>query len=130
MELINQTLTLSPRCRELAGQCIPQHWEENSISLLLNSQSIELLSTATQNELTTALENHFKRSLILHFKQAIFGEQQLQSTPAYYQQQALLIHKQQLIAQLEKDAFVQALKQTFNAVIDENSVRHTTTEES
>jgi hypothetical protein len=130
VELINQTLTLSSRCRELAMQCIPQQWEENNISLLLNNQRIELLGGATQNELTAALENHFKQSLTLQFKPARFSEQQLQSTPAYYQKQALLMHKQQLIAQLEQDAFVQALKQTFNAVIDENSVRRITTEET
>lgn len=129
-ELINQTLTLSPRCRELAAQCIPHSWEENNISLSLNHQQVEFLGNATQNELTAALENHFNQAISLQFKPVKFTEQQLQSTPAYYQKQALLMHKQQLIAQLEQDAFVQALKQTFNAVIDENSVRVITPEET
>lgn len=123
VELINQTLNLSPRCRELAAQCIPNKWEENTISLLLNNQFIEFLGAATQKELTSTLENHLKTGVQLDFKPANFTEQQLRATPAAHQKQILLTQKQQLITQLEQDAFVQALKQTFNAVIDENSVR-------
>lgn len=130
IELINQSLNLSPRCRELASQCLITKWEENTIFLSLNHQFVEYLGGATQNELTAALENHFNQKINVQFKPVKFTEQQLQSTPAYYQKQALLIHKQQLIAQLEQDAFVQALKQTFNAVIDENSVRVITPEGS
>jgi hypothetical protein len=126
--LINQSLHLSPRCRELASQCLITKWEEQSIYLSLNHQFVEYLGGATQNELTSALENHFNRKINLQFKPVKFTEQQLQTTPAVRQKQIAIAHKQKLIAQLEQDPFVKGLKETFNAVIDENSVRVITQE--
>jgi hypothetical protein len=127
--LINQSLNLSQRCRELAAQCLVAKWEENNISLSLNHQFVEFLGGATQNELTTALENHFNQKITLQFKPVRLSEQQLQTTPAARQKQVATAHKQQLIAQLEQDPFVKGLKETFNAVIDEHSVRVITSEE-
>lgn len=105
-------------------------WEEHNISLSLNHQSVELLGGATQNELTAALENHFNQKINLQFKPVRLSEQQLQIIPAARQKQVAFAHKQQLIAQLEQDPFVKGLKETFNAVIDENSVRVITPEET
>ena len=129
VELINQSLNLSPRCRELAAQCLVSKWEENNISLSLNHQFVEFLGGATQNELTTALENHFNQKINLQFKPVRLSEQQLQTTPAARQKQVATAHKQKLIAQLEQDPFVKRLKETFNAVVDEHSVRIITPEE-
>ena len=126
--MINQSLNLSPRCRELAAQCLVSKWEENNLSLSLNHQFVEFLGGATQNELTAALENHFNQKINLQFKPVRLSEQQLQTTPAARQKQIAIAHKKQLIAQLEQDPFVKGLKETFNAVIDENSVRVITPE--
>jgi hypothetical protein len=128
VELVNQALNLSHRCRELAAQCIPNKWEENTLSLLLNNQFIEFLGSATQKELTAALENHLKKTILIDFKPAKFSEQQLRETPAAHQKQTVLAQKQILIEQLEQDSFVKALKQTFNAVLDESSIRLITKE--
>lgn len=128
IELINQSLNLSPRCRELASQCLITKWEENTIFLSLNHQFVEYLGGATQNELTAALENHFNQKINLQFKPVRLSEQQLQTTPATRQKQIAIAHKQKLIAQLEQDPFVKGLKETFNAVIDEHSVRVITPE--
>jgi len=128
IELINQSLNLSPRCRELASQCLIAKWEENDISLSLNHQFVEYLGGATQSELTAALENHFNQKINLQFKPVRLSEQQLQTTPAARQKQIAIAHKKQLIAQLEQDPFVKGLKETFNAVIDEHSVRVITPE--
>jgi len=127
--LINQSLNLSPRCRELAAQCLVSKWEENNLSLSLNHQFVEFLGGATQNELTAALENHFNQKINLQFKPVRLSEQQLQITPAARQKQIAATHKQILIEQLEQDPFVKGLKEIFNAVIDKDSVRVITSEE-
>ena len=106
--------------RELAHHCELAEQSDNAIKLRLDPAHKSLLmNKATQDKLQAALATHFGRPVKLSIEISdLNGE-----TPAQRAESARSEKQNRAIEALEQDAFVRDMIETFDATINEQSIK-------
>jgi DNA polymerase-3 subunit gamma/tau len=114
------SLSLGGMVRELAHHCELAELDGNSVRLRLDPAHKSLLiNKQTQEKLQTALATHFGRTVKLTIEiGALSGE-----TPAQRAESARSERQNRAIESLEQDPFVRDMIETFDATINEQSIK-------
>jgi DNA polymerase-3 subunit gamma/tau len=115
-----ENLKLGGMVRELAHHCELAEQSDNAIKLRLDPAHKSLLmNKATQDKLQAALATHFGRPVKLSIEISdLNGE-----TPAQRAESARSEKQNRAIESLEQDAFVRDMIETFDATINEQSIK-------
>ncbi|MBK7136225.1 MAG: DNA polymerase III subunit gamma/tau [Rhodocyclales bacterium] len=115
-----ENLKLGGMVRELAHHCELAEQSDNAIKLRLDPAHKSLLmNKATQDKLQAALATHFGRPVKLSIEISdLNGE-----TPAQRAESARSEKQNRAIEALEQDAFVRDMIETFDATINEQSIK-------
>ena len=115
-----ESLKLGGMVRELAHHCELAEQSDNAIKLRLNPAHKSLLmNKATQDKLQAALAAHFGKPVRLAIEIGdLSGE-----TPAQRAESARSEKQNRAIEALEQDAFVRDMIETFDATINEQSIK-------
>jgi DNA polymerase-3 subunit gamma/tau len=115
-----ESLKLGGMVRELAHHCELTEQTDNAIKLRLNPAHKSLLmNKAPQEKLQAALATHFGRTVRLSIEIGdLSGE-----TPAQRAESAKSERQNRAIESLEQDAFVRDMIETFDATINEQSIK-------
>ncbi|MDP1634828.1 MAG: DNA polymerase III subunit gamma/tau C-terminal domain-containing protein, partial [Gallionellaceae bacterium] len=115
-----ERLKLGGMVRELAHHCEVAEQTEGAIKLRLNPTHKSLLmNKATQDKLQAALSTHFGKTVRLAIEIGdLSGE-----TPAQRAETARNERQNRAIESLEQDAFVRDMIETFDATINEQSIK-------
>ncbi len=115
-----ERLKLGGMVRELAHHCEVAEQTESAIKLRLNPVHKSLLmNKATQDKLQAALATHFGKSVKLAIEIGdLSGE-----TPAQRAEVARNERQNRAIESLEQDAFVRDMIETFDATLNEQSIK-------
>ena len=115
-----ERLKLGGMVRELAHHCEVAEQTESAIKLRLNPAHKSLLmNRATQDKLQAALATHFGRTVKLVIEIGdLSGE-----TPAQRAEAVRNERQNRAIESLEQDAFVRDMIETFDATINEQSIK-------
>jgi len=98
-------------------------WQAQQLSLILDDRYRTLKRETPEQDLQQALAQHLGEPLSVSIQLQTFDAAQHQQTPAYRRQQADLERRQQALQRLRDDPLVQALQNTFAAVLDEKTLR-------
>jgi len=98
-------------------------WQAQQLSLILDDRHKTLKRETPEQDLQQALAQHLEEPLSVTIQVQTFDAWQRQQTPAYRRQQADLERRQQALQNLRDDPLVQALQNTFAAVLDEKTLR-------
>ena len=115
-----ESLKLGGMVRELAHHCELKEQTDNAIKLRLNPAHKSLLmNKATQDKLQAALAAYFGKPVRLVIEIGdLSGE-----TPAQRAENAKSERQNRAIESLEQDAFVRDMIETFDATINEQSIK-------
>jgi len=115
-----ERLDIKGMARELALNCAPQELSEQAAVLAVDPPHARLLNEARRQQIEQALSGHFGCSFGLKILQE--GEFRGE-TPARRQAREREARKQQAIQSIEADENVKALKDTFGATVNYDSIR-------
>ncbi len=112
-------LNLSGASRAFAQQCVLTHIDTNEVKLLLEPSQAPLLNDRQKQRLNEALQAYFQCPVKLTIA---LGEPQM-ATPANIQKQHQAKQQAAATQAIHQDQQVQAILQTFNATIVQESVK-------
>ena len=113
-----ERLGLRGMARQLAEQCTLESVEADRVRLRLDGAHAQLHTPLLESKLKAALSTHFGREITLAIE---VGE--VEATPARQRQQAEQVRRQQAVEAIEKDPNINALKDIFDARVEESSVQ-------
>jgi DNA polymerase III subunit gamma/tau len=123
---ILEGLAINGMVRQLAANCLLLEQSENSIRLMLDAGHRQLLNAKAEKRLQQALREYFDADIRLEIEHASGGQAQIETTvetPAQAAARERAERQAQAEQSIERDGFVQALKDNFNAEIIPGSVK-------
>jgi DNA polymerase-3 subunit gamma/tau len=119
---ILEGLAINGMVKQLAANCLLLEQSEHNIRLQLDSGHRQLLNTKAEKRLQQALREYFDADIRLEIEHASSGQAAVE-TPAQAAARERAERQQQAEQSIERDGFVQALKNNFNAEIIPGSVK-------
>jgi DNA polymerase-3 subunit gamma/tau len=119
-------LAINGMVKQLAANCVLLEQSEHSIRLLLDAGHRQLLNAKAEKRLQQALREYFDADVRLEIEHAGVTAQTPVETPAQASARERAQRQQQAEESIERDGFVQALKNNFNAEVIPGSVKPVT----